>query len=365
MTERKPSVWLRSLLVTMAMLVAATAALAACPGGSTDDGVGGSGRKPVSKQVGETLAYDSGDEDGIGGSGRKGGGDEDGIGGSGLVGTITGFGSVCINGRRITYDPDVAVTYDGDAANSEDLEIGQVVRIVASAEKAQVIDILFAVVGTATELDDGSYEVLGQRIKAAAQARNAENALVAGRRVAVSGLRHPDGSIMASRIDPATETQTDRVHDWKIGDLFGPEIDDIDVEGYVHSADADELSLGSVRFRAGDLAETSARPKPERGERVYVRGPRHDFDRFRAEHIDRVPDIAPMQERRDARDRGNARPDQGPPLERDHRPDGMQRPPDRPPIPDLPPRLDRPPVIPREHEGFDRPPRRPRGPGPG
>lgn len=406
MTERNFIRALHAVLAICIVLLSASTALAACPEVADDgtgwiasptskqgsgDGIGGSGLKANAQSAGESLALDGGDEDGIGGSGRSSRGDEDGIGGSGLIGTITGFGSICINGRRITYDADVPVTYDGDVASSDDLEVGQVVRIVADSEEARSIDILFAVVGIVEAADDTTLSVLGQRVRAAVGAVVDESVLVSGSRVAISGLRHPDGSIVASRVDRATARQTERVHNWRIDDLFGPEITDIDVEGYVYSADSTQLNLGSVRFGASGLARDGTMVPPEFGERVHVRGPRDEFDGFNARRIERMPESRPPRDGHDLRDQRRVRPDQGPPSaprmgptgtgnpgpERsasDNRPNeeravpGVNRDrnnpntsiPERPEIPDRPPQIERPPPYhPRERGDFGRPHRRP------
>src|SRR5262245_54971551 len=71
-----------------------------------------------------------GSDQGIGGTGITRGGDH-GIGGTGIVGVIQRFGSIYVNGERISYAADVPVRIDGQLASVKRLQIGQVARVVA------------------------------------------------------------------------------------------------------------------------------------------------------------------------------------------------------------------------------------------
>ncbi|MGY2052565.1 DUF5666 domain-containing protein [Methylobacterium sp. JK268] len=148
-------------------------------------------------------------DQGIGGTGIRPGGDEEegdrGIGGTGVIGTIRAFGSIVVNDLRIAYPPDVPVTLDGRPAAARDLKLGQVVRVVARAGEGGLstpaIAVTHEVVGPVTALGRGRITVLGQTVATGGIAEG--RAWRRGERVAVSGLRRPDGSIAASRIDPA------------------------------------------------------------------------------------------------------------------------------------------------------------------
>ena len=263
--------------------------ISAPPAVESEDGIGGTGlAEPVRAEflaLGHGGGH-GGDDDGIGGTGHTGSGEDDGIGGSGLFGTVTGFGSICLNGRRIQYDAEVSVFFDGESATSDDLEIGQVVKVVARDEKALVIDIVFAVVGPVAEVNTASFTVMGQVVEPAKGSIVDWDSLVAGHRVAVSGLRRPDGTIVASRVDPAYAALTDRVMELDIEDLFDPEVDQIDVEGYVHAVGVDGLNLGYVHIdsEAFDDGETSTRP--EVGARVRVRASRTSAGNFAAQRVE-------------------------------------------------------------------------------
>ncbi len=170
------------------------------------NGIGGSGVVP-----------DPGDDDGIGGSGLSPTDDsgEDGIGGSGLYGTVTGFGSVCVNGRSVLYDDTVDVSVDEGAAVIADLAVGQVVRVDFEAREdglyARRIDVQHEVLGPVTASDKDSVEVMGQRVALEHLSDGTQIEIEIGMRIAVSGLRRSDGTVVASRIDPAGVAVADLV----------------------------------------------------------------------------------------------------------------------------------------------------------
>ncbi|MBN4093163.1 MULTISPECIES: DUF5666 domain-containing protein [Methylobacterium] len=142
-------------------------------------------------------------------SGPLGEGDR-GIGGTGVIGTIRRFGSIVVNDLRIAYPPEVEVHIDGTAAKAAHLKIGQVVHVVARPEGGGLatgrIDVTSEVVGTVESVAPGRLVVLGQRVSTTGLG----GAWQPGARVAVSGLRRPDGVIVASLIEPR-DTGPDRV----------------------------------------------------------------------------------------------------------------------------------------------------------
>src|SRR5580698_2173075 len=69
---------------------------------------------------------------GIGGTGAPSNGPamaDRGIGGTGIVGTITGFGSVFVNGLEVAYAPGTPMTVDGVAEPDAALRVGQLEAI--------------------------------------------------------------------------------------------------------------------------------------------------------------------------------------------------------------------------------------------
>ena len=128
-----------------------------------------------------------------------------GIGGTGVIGTIRRFGSIVVNDLRIAYPPDVAVTLDGKAASAADLRVGHVVRVEAEPGSDGLatgrIAVTSEVVGPVEKIGRGHVVVLGQTVSTAEFGRT--RALTVGETVAVSGLRRPDGTVVASLIEGA------------------------------------------------------------------------------------------------------------------------------------------------------------------
>ena len=68
-----------------------------------------------------TAVNDPRNGDGIGGTGIKLADNGDGLGGTGIIGTISGFGSIIVNSKKLDFDRSTAVESDGRPANLEDL----------------------------------------------------------------------------------------------------------------------------------------------------------------------------------------------------------------------------------------------------
>ncbi len=126
-----------------------------------------------------------------------------GIGGTGVMGTIRGFGSIIVNGAHVTYAPDVPVRIDGQPRTVSDLKIGQVVEVVAETRngvlRTSQIDVVSEVVGTIEATTGKTFTVLGQTVSV--EKLNGTRSRRRGERVAVFGLRRPDGTIVASLIE--------------------------------------------------------------------------------------------------------------------------------------------------------------------
>ena len=148
-------------------------------------------------------------ERGIGGTG---GIADRGIGGTGIVGTVTAFGSIWVNGRRIAFDRATAVTWEGQPVGPDSMQLGAVVAALARPARnvpllAESIDLRVAVAGPVQQLlADGGLMVLGQRVETTA-AQQAGPPPQPGDWVAVAGLRRPDGTVVASRLDPWAEAR--------------------------------------------------------------------------------------------------------------------------------------------------------------
>jgi hypothetical protein len=132
-----------------------------------------------------------------------------GIGGTGIVGVVTGFASVCVNGLEVQYNDTVAVDVDGTAATPSALRAGQIVVIKAdgsaSAPYARTISVRNELVGRIelVTLDSPMLMIAGQPVWVPAGTLGAER-FGLGDWVTVSGLRREDGVVVASRLEAAT-----------------------------------------------------------------------------------------------------------------------------------------------------------------
>ena len=174
-------------------------------------------RAPATTAQSQQAAIDPKNGDGVGGTGiksdiktaeiRRG----DGIGGTGIRGTISGFGSIIVNGLELQFSSATSVADDGRPAALQDLHVGQVIEGVAREHNGKLtldrLDIQHAVTGPITSIDltHETLVVLGQRVTVHLAgdraATEAFKTLQAGDVVSVSGLRLSDGTIVASRID--------------------------------------------------------------------------------------------------------------------------------------------------------------------
>jgi hypothetical protein len=177
-------------------------------------GIGGTGMAPISApappvgaQPGSAPA-----SGGIGGTGLPSGGAKSG-GNTGIVGAITGFASICLNGLEVAYDPDVQTKMDGQSASVNQLRAGQIVAIVAAPDASATDGLRAAQIAVRHEVTGPAGAVAPDRLVIAGQtvARNADTrgiqTIRPGDWVAVSGQRNPAGIIVATRIDPATPGQ--------------------------------------------------------------------------------------------------------------------------------------------------------------
>ena len=152
-------------------------------------------------------AFGQASDRGIGGTGTPGVAEQEnhdrGIGGTGVIGTIRKFGSIVVNGLRITYAKNIPVRIDGREASASQLRIGHVVRVVADQRggvySTHAIDVVNEVVGDIDSISGNHLVVLGQTVSTANLSRG--HRWTAGDHVAVSGLRRPDGVIVASLIE--------------------------------------------------------------------------------------------------------------------------------------------------------------------
>ncbi len=166
----------------------------------------------VSAQPNMAVAANDEDKDiGIGGTGMLANTGGSGLGGTGIVGEITGFGSIFVNGIEIEYDNETAFTIDGKTAAPQQLEIGDLVEVLTTdASKhtqAQVINLRHEIIGKVESVEPQTYSftVHGQSV---VQAIHKVVLPEVGTTVAVSGFRIDEQTILATRVKPADAKQT-------------------------------------------------------------------------------------------------------------------------------------------------------------
>lgn len=149
---------------------------------------------------------------GIGGTGIS----EGGMGGTGIVGVITGFASICVNGLELQYDAGTPVSDNGMPVSTRQLALGQLVAVRATgageALSARHIALRHAAVGPLQTLNavTGEFRILGQPARALNPGDLA--GLQVGNWARVSGHRLAQGEIVASRIEPITPQAQVQLH---------------------------------------------------------------------------------------------------------------------------------------------------------
>jgi len=146
------------------------------------------------------LAADENEDYGIGGTGlvaqnivRE---------GIGVIGEITGFGSIFVNGIEVENDASTIISVNGRKVLKHKFEIGEVVEILTRDERAltraDLINIRHEVIGPVSEIDRNKkqFTILNQNILVKDLPANIE----VGNFLAISGFRDGDGQIHATHI---------------------------------------------------------------------------------------------------------------------------------------------------------------------
>jgi hypothetical protein len=178
---------------------------------SIGSGIGGTGAPLANNSgiggTGTPLANN--ERGGIGGTGIVAGTNkpvfgDSGIGGTGIVGVITGFASICVNGIEVNYDSNTPVWDNGYPSALSQLVVGQVVSVAATGSGNQItargISVIQAVVGPITAVNPatGELRVMGQRIQA--QRADLVN-LKIDNWLRVSGHSLATGEVVASHLE--------------------------------------------------------------------------------------------------------------------------------------------------------------------
>ena len=97
--------------------------------------------------------------------------DDYGIGGTGIVGTVTGFGSIFVNGVEVEISPQTRLSVNGQVAKDHAFSIGETVEILAadanSYTHALRLNVHHQIIGPLADWDPatGFAVILGQQIQ--------------------------------------------------------------------------------------------------------------------------------------------------------------------------------------------------------
>ena len=158
--------------------------------GIQQDGIGGTGNQ----------------SEGVGGTGTQA---NSGVGGTGIVGVISGFASICVNGLEVHYDTKTSVDIDGVSASIDALNIGQLVAIEASNKgsqlRAQHVSVSHIMIGKIEKVNavQNTVQIMGQTISLSSNTIGGAD-LKANQIVKISGLVATNNLVHALRVDLAT-----------------------------------------------------------------------------------------------------------------------------------------------------------------
>lgn len=212
--------------------------------------------------MGGTGIFAQGGSGGMGGTGAMASGKPlapgtGGMGGTGIVGVITGFASVCVNGIEVHYDSQTPVSINGQSAAPRDLSVGQMVVVQAGAVRGQLrargIGVLDVISGPVTRVNQAAREiqVMGQNVRLDSLVAPFASTLTVDSIVRVSGFRTDNGAIAATRIDAIGSTASASIH------------------GTVSSVDGSSIAVNGTRVTLPNA--TTAQPPPV-GTEIFVAG---------------------------------------------------------------------------------------------
>jgi hypothetical protein len=253
-----------------------------------NSGLGGTGSPAINNGIGGTgkPLQKHGTGSGIGGTGQV--AYNNGIGGTGqpvqqaglIEGTITGFGSICVNGIEIHYTANTPLNIDGQPTKSHDaLAIGQVVSVGVSGVGQEVtankIHIVHAARGPISAIDftNGQMIVMGQTVQLPPQVdpSSSFNGLQMGDFVSISGLRTAKGNIVASRVDKQP---------------IRPAVPSVSLSGRVSSISGNSFSIQGMKINSPQAKSLSI------GQSVQVTG-RMAANHIKADNITLTQNLQP------------------------------------------------------------------------
>lgn len=251
--------------------------LAGCAGLATSDRVQDEGA--------EVAGVPQESEGGIGGTGApsrqkviaRGDETEGGIGGTGILGTVTAFGSIIVNGQTIEFEDDDIVSQRSSLGQDLPLTVGAAVIVEAEAERgtwlAERVSIFLPVVGPISTIDQEgrTIEVMGTSVIID------DGTIIADRR------GDSDGStIGVDDLAPADRLAVSGL--WKGGEVIASRIDRLD-DGGPHSLRGLLLDLGDGPVVGSTALETSCCDRVQSPSYVNLFGTYRDR-RFQVELIE-------------------------------------------------------------------------------
>lgn len=189
---------------------------------SIDGGMGGTGA-PLNRGMGGTGSPESGmggtgilERGGLGGTGIVSDNaailPDDAGGGIAIMGVITGFASICVNGEEVHYENATPVYSNGQPAKLGNLAVGKTVMLKAERVNgrlnARAIGLYDAVAGPVGRIDIArqQMQVMGQTVKMNTQMMQQVKDVGSNATVSVSGHRLDTGEIIATRVDTVQGT---------------------------------------------------------------------------------------------------------------------------------------------------------------
>lgn len=187
-------------------------------------------------------------------------------------GTITGFGSVIVNGVRYRTSGSTQFDIDDGPGGQDDLAVGQQVTVRwSSSDGGRTFDATIVeyddtlegpVAANSIDLAAGTFVVLGQLVKVTTATSFDDGVpgrslagLVAGDRVEVSGLIDADGVVQATRIEIDDDSDDDSDDDFEVrGIVTG--LDPVNRTFVINSLTIDYSAVpGTPAIADGDLVE--------------------------------------------------------------------------------------------------------------
>lgn len=179
-------------------------------GATANGSMGGTGATANGNMGGTGVDNDFGGtgvtaDGGMGGTGLL---PNDAQGGVAIIGVVTGFASICVNGEEVFYDKNTPVYDNGMAAKLSSLATGKMVMLKADKAangrlQARAIGLFDAVAGPVGRVDTklNQMQVMGQTVRLNQAMMQQVKGLSPNASVRVSGHRLDTGEIAATRID--------------------------------------------------------------------------------------------------------------------------------------------------------------------